>query len=154
LATRNQGGAALPIPFVACMALAASFYQLPPRVLPSIHAVEGGAVGSVHLNIDGSEDLGLMQVNTRWVGPLARFVRMTEPNVRDRLIADPCFNIAAAAAIMRTYLVETRGDLMLAVGNYHSHTPALNQRYQAQVLRSAWGLFGLRTASARQSGSR
>jgi soluble lytic murein transglycosylase-like protein len=110
--------------------------------------------GNPGLNIDGSEDLGLMQVNTRWVGPLARFVRMTEPNVRDRLIADPCFNIAAAAAIMRTYLVETRGDLMLAVGNYHSHTPALNQRYQAQVLRSAWGLFGLRTASARQSGSR
>lgn len=136
------------------MALAASFYQLPPRVLPSIHAVEGGAVGSVHVNTDGSEDLGLMQVNTRWVGPLARFARMTDGGVRDRLIADPCFNIAAAAAIMHTYLIETRGDLMLAVGNYHSHTPTLNQHYQAQVLRSAWSLFGLRNAATPQSGSR
>lgn len=141
----------MAIPFLACMALAATFYQLPPRVLPAIHAVEGGAVGSVHMNTDGSEDLGVMQVNTRWIGPLARFARMAERDVRNRLIADPCFNIAAAAAVMRTYLNDTRGDLMLAVGDYHSHTPMLNLRYQAQVLRSAWGLFGPRNAAVRPS---
>ena len=27
---------------------------------------------------------------------------------------------------MRTFLNETKGDLMRAVGNYHSHTPVLN----------------------------
>jgi hypothetical protein len=134
----------MPIPFLACMALTAGFYQLPPRVLPAIQAVEGGAIGAVHLNADGSADLGLMQVNTRWLGPLARFTRMAETDVRARLIQDACFNIAAAGAIMRTYLIETRGDLMLAIGNYHSHTPARNSRYQLQVTRSAWVLFAPR----------
>ena len=42
---------------------------------------------------------------------------------------------------MRIYLDETGGDLMQAVGNYHSHTQALNRDYQAKVLRSATRLF-------------
>ena len=57
----------MSIPLLACMAGAAAFYHLPPRVLPSIQAVEGGAIGAVHLNSDGSQDLGLMQINTSWV---------------------------------------------------------------------------------------
>ena len=31
---------------------------------------------------------------------------------------------------------------MQAVGDYHSHTPPLNQAYQALVIRSAASLFG------------
>ena len=61
----------MSIPLLACMAGAAAFYHLPPRVLPSIQAVEGGAIGVVHLNSDGSQDLGIMQVNTSWVTKLA-----------------------------------------------------------------------------------
>lgn len=144
----------MPIPFLACMAAAAHFYQLPPRVLPSLQAVEGGGVGAIHMNADGSMDLGVMQVNSRWVEPLARYARMRPADVRSRLVDDACFNIAAAAAIMRTCLIEARGDLMLAVGNYHSHTPALNQTYQDQVLGSAWRLFGPRLAIARGSVAR
>jgi len=132
----------MSIPLLACMATVAAFYQLPPRVLPSIQAVEGGTIGIVHGNADGSQDLGIMQVNTRWAEPLARVARMTPDSVRVRLIYDGCFNIAAAGAIMRTYLNETSGDLMLAVGYYHSHTPTLNQDYQAKVLASAYRLFG------------
>ena len=132
----------MSIPLLACMASVAGFYQLPPRVLPSIQAVEGGSIGAVHQNTDGSEDLGLMQINTRWLGTLAQFARITPEGVRIRLIYDGCFSIAAAGAIMRIYLNEARGDLMLAVGYYHSHTPALNAAYQAQVMSSAARLFG------------
>ena len=53
----------------------------------------------------------------------------------------PCFNIAAAGLIMRSYLAETHGDLMRAVGAYHSHTPALNVDYQAHVLAAARRMF-------------
>jgi hypothetical protein len=42
---------------------------------------------------------------------------------------------------MRTYLNEANGDLMLAIGYYHSHTPTRNQAYQAKVLASATRLF-------------
>jgi hypothetical protein len=49
---------------------------------------------------------------------------------------------------MRTYLDEAHGDLMQAVGDYHSHTPALNRSYQEQVLAAATRLF--RRAAPRQ----
>ncbi len=134
-------GSDVAIPFLACMALVAATYHLPPRVLPSIQRVEGGQVGSVSRNADGSEDLGVMQVNTRWLEPLSRRSRLPPAEVRRRLIDDACFNIAAAGVIMRLQLNETRGDLMQAIGNYHSHTPALNQRYREAVWRAAARLF-------------
>ena len=132
---------AVAVPFLACMALVASVYHLPPRVLPSIQSVEGGQIGSVGRNADGSEDLGVMQVNTLWLAPLARLSRLPGPEVRRRLVEEPCFGIAAAGAILRLYLDETNGDLMLAIGDYHSHTPALNQHYRLAVMQAAFRLF-------------
>jgi hypothetical protein len=131
----------MAIPFFACMALTAHFYALPPRVLPSIQAVEGGWLGLVHPNTDGSADLGLMQINTRWVAPIAAFIGARPDVVRARLTSDGCFSIAAAGAILKAYLRETGGDLMLAIGDYHSHTPPLNQSYQMLVRSRAARLF-------------
>ena len=137
----------MAVPFLACMALVANIYALPPRVLPSIQAVEGGRPGLSHVNANGTEDMGVMQVNTIWLLPLARYARLTVAEVRDRLLLRPCFNIAAAGLIMRTYLDEARGDLLRAVGNYHSHTAALNLDYQARVIRSATEMFQPRQAT-------
>lgn len=136
----------MDIPFLACMVLVAELYGLPPRVLPSIRVIEGGSVGSISRNTNGSEDLGVMQVNTLWLPALSRYTGLSEAQVRQNLISRPCFNIAAAGAIMRTYLDETRGDLMRAIGNYHSHTPFRNQAYQDKVTAAATRLFG--TAAA------
>ena len=136
----------MPVPFLACMAATAAFYALPPRVLPSIHVIEGGVPGSVHRNANGTEDLGVMQINTLWVAPIARVTRMAPPAVRARLISDPCFNIAASGAVMRTYLHEAGGDLMTAVGYYHSHTPVLGRDYQTMVTGAARALFDARPA--------
>lgn len=132
----------MAIPYLACMLLVANVYHLPPRVLPSIQAVEGGTVGDVSPNTDGSEDLGVMQVNTLWVPALARYTHLHPTIVRARLINDACFNIAAGGAILRTYLNETHGNLMRAIGNYHSHTPERNQNYQILVTNAAWRIFG------------
>lgn len=125
------------------MALVAQIYSLPPRVLPSIQAVEGGAPGVVRVNTNGTSDLGVMQINTLWLPTLARYTKLDPAEVRDRLLHRPCFNIAAAGLILRTYLDEARGDLMLAIGNYHSHTPFRNQAYQAKVRQSAASMFGV-----------
>jgi len=138
----------MAVPYLACMALVAQVYSLPPRVLPSIQAVEGGGPGIEHRNTDGSTDLGVMQINTLWLPTLSRYARLDPAEVRRRLLFVPCFNIAAAGLILRTYLDETRGDLMQAIGNYHSHTPVLNQGYQVKVRRSAAVMFGPRTATA------
>jgi hypothetical protein len=123
------------------MTLVASLYNLPPRVLPSIHAVEGGQVPTIHLNADGSEDLGYMQINTVWLPALSRYTKQPPEFVRAQLLSRGCYNIAAAGLILRTYLDETGGDLMLAIGDYHSHTPLLNAAYQIQVKQAAAALF-------------
>lgn len=123
------------------MALVASIYHLPPRVLPAVQGVEGGWVGSTHRNTNNTEDLGVMQVNTTWLVPLSRYTHTAAATVYTRLRDDACYNIAAAGVIMRTYLDQTSGNLMLAVGNYHSHTATLNIAYQALVIRSAQRLF-------------
>jgi hypothetical protein len=123
------------------MALVAQIYTLPPRVLPAIQHVEGGQPGLVRTNTNGSQDLGIMQINTIWLPYLSTYSRRSQANVRDNLLTNACFNIAAAGLIMRIYLDETAGDLLRAVGNYHSHTTTLNQGYQAKVLRSATLLF-------------
>ena len=124
------------------MTLVASLYNLPPRVLPSIHAVEGGQVPTIHINADGSQDLGYMQINTVWLAALSRYTK------HPQLLSRACYNIAAAGLILRTYLDETGGDLMRAIGDYHSHTPLLNVAYQNQVRQAAAALFAAQAASA------
>ena len=139
----------MSVPFLTCMAAAAAFYHLPPRVLPSIQMVEGGRLGSMQTNANGSIDLGLMQVNTIWVEPLARYAHMPQKAVVERLVDDACFSIAAAAAILRVYLIEANGNLMVAIGYYHSHTPGLASAYQTKVLAAAGTLFGAHRAAGR-----
>ena len=132
----------MPVPYLACMLAVAQFYHLPPRVLPSIQVVEAGRPGTISRNLNGTGDLGVMQVNTRWVPYLARSWHLTPRVVAGRLIEDPCFNIVSAGAIMRIYLDGARGDVVRAVGYYHSHTPERAGAYQIRVIRAAWWLFG------------
>ncbi len=140
----------MAVPFLSCMALVAQLYALPPRVLPAIQRVEGGQLGLARTNTNGTQDLGIMQINTIWLPHLANYTRLTQSEVRDRLLNRACFNIAAAGLIMRTYLDETAGDLLRAVGNYHSHTTHLNLNYQALVLRSATMLFETAASTPRR----
>lgn len=137
----RDGEGCVLVPYVACMALVASLYHLPPRVLPAIQGVEGGRPGFIHPNTDGTLDLGVMQINTRWLQPLARYTHTSPVKVYQRLRDEPCYNIAAAGVILRTYLNETNGDLLRAVGDYHSHTVRFNLAYRAQVLQAAHDLF-------------
>ena len=132
----------MPVPYLACMLAVAQLYHLPPRVLPSIQVVEAGYPGSISRNFNGTGDLGVMQVNSRWVPYLASSWDMSPRDVAGRLISDPCFNIASAGAIMRIYLDESHGDVVRAVGYYHSHTPELASSYQIRVIRASYWLFG------------
>jgi hypothetical protein len=83
-----------------------------------------------------------MQINTLWLQPIAEVTRQPPAVVARRLIADPCFSIAAAGAILHAYLAESHGQLLQAIGDYHSHTPLLNRSYQARVMSQAARLFG------------
>jgi hypothetical protein len=124
------------------MLTVAAAAHLPPRILPVIHAIEGGAAGTVTQDANGTADLGVMQVNSLWIPAIAAQARMTEAAARNHLVNDACFNIAAAALILRVYLRETNGALLPAIGDYHSHTPPLNQAYQSKAEAVARTLFG------------
>lgn len=130
----------MPAPFLACMMAAAVHQRLPSRLLPAIQRVEGGETGHVSANADGSVDIGLMQINSRWILPIAAMMHVQPAHVATRLALDPCFNISAAAMIVRRALDAERGDLMRAVGDYHSHTPLLNIDYQRRVVAAARSL--------------
>ena len=123
------------------MKLVASLYGLPPRVLPAIQATEGGGVGMVSPNANGTEDFGVMQINTIWIQPLARYTGLHPSVIRSRLRDEACFNIAAAGVIYRHYLDQASGDVMVAIGNYHSHTPPRHHAYRLRVIASANRLF-------------
>lgn len=129
------------IPYLKCMLIVAATAGLPPRVLPVIQTIEGGAVGMVQPDRNGTEDLGVMQVNTIWIPTLAARAQLSEAQTRRGLIEDPCFNIAAAALILRVYLTEAHGNLLTAVGDYHSHTPSLKTAYADLAERTARQLF-------------
>ncbi|MBS1001506.1 lytic transglycosylase domain-containing protein [Acetobacter persici] len=131
----------MPVSLLACMIASATHYHIPPRVLPVIQKVEGGATGMVHPNGDGSADLGLMQINTRWVRPLADVKHLPVPQTAQRLVSDPCFNVEASALIMRTYINEAHGDVIRAIGYYHSHTATLSAAYREKVLDMATTMF-------------
>jgi soluble lytic murein transglycosylase-like protein len=138
----------MAIPFLACMLAVSTQLQLPPRVLPAIQAVEGGQVGLARANANGTEDFGLMQVNSAWLPTLSRLSGLSQDALRARLVNDACFNIAVAGALFRFYLHEAGGDLATAVGNYHSHTPVRHRAYQERVLRAALKMFGSNPAAA------
>jgi len=129
------------IPYLKCMLVVAATVGLPPRVLPVIQKIEGGSAGIVKQDANGTEDFGVMQVNSIWIAPLAARAQISETQTRQRLIADPCFNIAAAGLILESYLIENQGALLPAIGDYHSHTPALNAAYVAMAERRAVQLF-------------
>ena len=127
----------MSVPFLACMIAAASFHHLPVQALAAIQSVEGGGVGTVSVNKDGSSDFGVMQVNSRWVPAVARATRANEAVIRAKLIQDGCFSVKVAAAILDVYKVEAHGNMLEAVGFYHSHTPGLKAAYQLKVLAAA-----------------
>lgn len=133
----------------ACLFLAAQTYSLPPAVLVGIYQVEGGQVGQeVGPNVNGTYDLGPMQINTAWLDDLSRRWGVSESTARKWVRDDPCTNVGVAAWILRTNLNETN-DLAKAIAYYHSHTPRHGQVYKEKVI-SSMSRYGLiRTVDGR-----
>jgi hypothetical protein len=129
------------------MAAVATFYHLPSHALPAIHAAENGRAGMVRHNKNGSDDLGAMQINTLWLPTLSQGTGLPAGRLRNALIREDCFNVAVAGAILRIYLHES-GDLITAIGYYHSHTPALREAYEMRVLATSLLTMPLAPASS------
>lgn len=118
----------------ACLLLAAQTYQVPPAVMIGIMHVEGGRVGqAVGPNVNGSYDLGPMQVNTRWIPELADAWRIDKRTATRLVRDDGCVNVRVAAWILSRKIKEA-GSLYGGIAYYNSATPGIGTRYAARVI--------------------
>jgi hypothetical protein len=124
-------------PVVGCIESAASAYRLPPAVVVILLSVEGGMLGHVSQNTNGTVDIGPMQVNTIWVPVVARHWNANSADTYAALRDSFCANVEAGAWILRQAMDAAHGDFWEGVGFYHSHDPGYKADYLRRVLRQA-----------------
>lgn len=124
-----------------CLISAAEHFHLPVSALLAILDVEGGTVGYEEINRNGTTDMGPAQINSVHM-PRLRAIGLNEGDIA----RNGCLNIHVAAMLLREKLNAT-GNILDALGEYHSRTPTKKARYQ-QKIRTAY--LKLRAAPERQ----
>ena len=122
--------ASLAIPGHAnCFAQAGAKYAVSPVLLRAISQVESnGNPLARNLNRDGSEDLGLMQINSRWLQVLTRY------GIDRQSLFDPCLNAHVGAWIL-SQNIRAHGYRWEAIGAYNAANPAKRIDYAHRVAR-------------------
>ncbi|MFO6420435.1 lytic transglycosylase domain-containing protein [Hylemonella sp. W303a] len=118
-------------PFDPCFTAAAERFGVDKHMLIAIAKTESAfdpnAVGPT--NADGTHDVGLMQINTRWLPQLA------EMGIHREKLKGACTNIYVGAWIL-SKKIQQHGTLWKAVGAYNAISPAKRASYIAKVQRN------------------
>lgn len=118
-----------PTPYDACFARAGNYYGINPLLLKAIARQESSmnprAIGQ---NTNGTQDLGIMQINT-WHLP-----KLAKAGITRQHLMDPCINIYVGAWVLAD-AVRRFGMSWKAVGVYHSPTDWRQRNYAAKVHR-------------------
>ena len=115
----------------ACINWAASRYGVPAELLQAIAQVESSTnPRALNRNVDGSHDIGLMQINSRWLS------KLHQRGLTENDLWDPCVNTLVAAWLLSENF-KLWGPTYRALGAYHSPTPARQLWYAKRVLRVA-----------------
>jgi soluble lytic murein transglycosylase-like protein len=112
---------------IECINQAAINYHVPAALIISILAIEGGRVGSASSNKNGTFDYGPMQINSIWMPKIQAY-----GYTKEQIQYDPCSNVTVGAWILSQNITQS-STVWRGVGGYHSHTPALSDRYQTKV---------------------
>ncbi len=132
LASAAQAGQ--PRTMMDCFNEAGRTYKVPPMVLQAIAWVESRYdKNAQNYNTNGSIDMGVMQINSLWLEPLARY------GIKQPHLYNACFNINVAAWILRKQINEV-GYNWQAVAHYHSRTPKFGEKYAHKVARVYFAL--------------
>ena len=82
---------------------------------------------AVNVNADGSRDLGLMQINSRWLAVLK------SQGISERDLYDPCTSLHVAAWILASNF-RTMGLGWEAIGAYNARSADKRMAYASDVL--------------------
>jgi hypothetical protein len=126
----------------ACVMGAAAAYNLAPVSLQLILKTEGGHIGACTVQANGMHDCGPAQVNAEiWVPRLATLLKRPISEIFYALRDNGCFNIYAAAYVLRLKMGEAEGNVWDGMGRYNSATPSLKHAYQAKLIEAYRHLF-------------
>lgn len=110
-----------------CLDDAARFHHVNVRLAHAIATVESGQQPAVaHVNADGSTDIGLMQVNTRWLTSLSRF------GITRASLYNGCTNAYVGTWIL-SQNIQRIGLTWDAVGAYNAGAHAKRVAYARRV---------------------
>lgn len=112
---------------VSCINLAAITFSVPATLIVSILKNENGKIGEVRKNKNNTFDYGPFQINSVWIKEIEPFGFTKEDIQFDR-----CKATMVATWIIAKGLAQEK-SAWEGVGNYHSHTPKLNNAYHTSV---------------------
>ena len=114
----------------ACWEEAATRYGVNPIILVAIARTESSMnPNAVNKNRDGSYDLGLMQINSRWFPMLRKY------GINEQQLRQPCVSIHVGAWILAQNM-QRFGNSWEAVGAYNSSHPLKRTAYAERVYRN------------------
>ncbi|MGT0193792.1 lytic transglycosylase domain-containing protein [Burkholderia pyrrocinia] len=112
-----------------CLDDAAAFHRVNPRLLRVIAQHESGMrPNAVNRNTNGSEDIGLMQINTSWLPTLSRY------GIHREHLFNGCVSAYVGAWILASN-VRRFGPNWKAVGAYNAVTPSKQLVYASAIYR-------------------
>jgi soluble lytic murein transglycosylase-like protein len=110
-----------------CIASAAQFHRVDPRLLKAILMVESRLnPKAVNYNTNGTKDIGVAQVNTIHLATLEKH------GIGEKELQDGCVNTYVGAWLLRKQ-ISRYGLNWFGIAAYHSVTPDKNYRYQVLV---------------------
>ncbi|PQZ93996.1 MULTISPECIES: transglycosylase SLT domain-containing protein [Pseudomonas] len=120
-----------------CWQSAANRYHIDPLLLYAIAKVESNLYPHArNINSDGSQDIGLMQINSRHLPALAQF-GITEQH----LMTQPCTSVMVGAWILAGFIRE-KGYGWQAVGAYNAGAKPGRDQRRARYARAVWRYYG------------
>lgn len=122
------------IPLTVCLLNASAVHHIEPEILLSIISVEGGRVGAVSVNKNGSEDLGIMQINTHaWLPLVSNTFSLAISRLQTKSLPMMVVLIYMLAHGYFQKRSQRKMEMYGRVGKYHSKTPTYKYKYIEKV---------------------
>ncbi|ABM97154.1 lytic transglycosylase domain-containing protein [Methylibium petroleiphilum] len=110
-----------------CFKEAAERYKVSEALLRAIAKTESNFnPKALNRNSNGTEDIGVMQINSSWLPTLAQF------GIGREQLKDPCTNVNIGAWVLANNIAR-HGETWRAVGAYNAATPSKQVVYVEKV---------------------